>query len=70
MYYNSVFLTPEYFIAVYTKIYRFDEDIVKTREVAFILNILILSVGILDNIMCIYAFLQKKLLRHKFNWYL
>jgi hypothetical protein len=68
--FNSFILTPESFIVFYTKIYHFDEDIVKTREIALILNIVILSIGFLDNLMCMYVFLQKKLLRHKFNWYL
>jgi hypothetical protein len=70
MNFNSFSITPESFIVFYTKIYHFDEDIVKTREIALILNIIILSMGFLDNLMCIYVFLQKKLLRHKFNWYL
>jgi hypothetical protein len=68
--FNSFILTPGSFIVFYTKIYHFDEDIVKTREIALILNIVILSIGFSDNLMCIYVFLQKKLLRHKFNWYL
>jgi hypothetical protein len=68
--YISVMITPELFLNLYTKIYMFDPDIIVFKEIAFILSIIFMILGIVGNVMCIYAFLHRKLLEHKFNWYL
>ena len=63
-------MTPQSFLNLYTKIYNFDKDIATIKAIAFILNICLLSIGILDNMISIFVLLQKKLRQHKFNWYL
>ena len=65
-----ILMTPQHFLSLYNIIYQFDKDIVKIKEIAFILSTIFMTLGIFDNIICIYAFLQDKLLEKKFNWYL
>jgi hypothetical protein len=67
---HSFLMTPQSFLNLYTKIYNFDEDIATVKSVAFILNMGFLSIGILANMISIFVLFQKKLLKHKFNWYL
>ena len=63
-------MTPEHFLSFYSMIYDSDKDIANLKEFAIILSISFMIIGIFDNIICIYAFVQEKLLEKKFNWYL
>ena len=63
-------MTPQHFLNLYEKIYKHDKDIGKFKEVALVLSIIFMLIGIVDNSISIYAFLQKKLLENSFNWYL
>ena len=40
------------------------------KKISWNLNIFLMSVGIISNVISLYAFLQKSLLKRKFNWYL
>jgi hypothetical protein len=63
-------LTPEEFLKIYKNIYKFDEDILKTKRISFVLTSLFLIIDI-NNITSVYVFSQKKLRAHKFfNWHL
>ena len=66
----SVWVSPELFLNLYSDVYKFDTEIKVTKEIAFILSIIFMILGVVGNVMCIYAFLHRKLLEHKFNWYL
>jgi hypothetical protein len=67
---SNLFMTPQHFLNLYEKIYKHDKDIGKFKEVALVLSIIFMLIGIVDNSISIYAFLQKKLLENSFNWYL
>jgi hypothetical protein len=47
-----------------------DYDLSMTRDIACKINIILLSFGIIGNILCIFAFSRKKMIMRKFNWYL
>ena len=47
-----------------------DYDLSMTRDIACKINIILLSFGIIGNILCIFAFSRKKMIIRKFNWYL
>jgi hypothetical protein len=66
----SIFMTPESFFEIYKSIYQKDSDIATVKNIAFICSIFFMAFGIIGNIISIFVFLQKKLLEHKFNWYL
>ena len=63
-------MTPQDFLDLYEDIYKNDEDIGTIKDVSIVLSIIFMLVGIIDNSISIYAFLQKKLLENSFNWYL
>ncbi len=66
----SILLTPEYFMYFYTQLYRFDKNISKARDFAFVLSVIFMSVGILGNTISIYVLQKKNIRKNKFNWYL
>ena len=47
-----------------------DYDLSLTREITCKINIILLSFGIVGNILCIFSFSRKKMIIRKFNWYL
>jgi hypothetical protein len=51
--YISVLITPELFLDLYAKIYMYDPDIKVVKEIAFILSIIFMILGIVGNVMCI-----------------
>ena len=67
---SDFFMTPQHFLILYENIYKNDKDIGTIKEVALFLSIIFMILGIIDNSISIYAFLQKKLLENSFNWYL
>ena len=53
------------------EIYKYyDKNVASVEEISSYINISLLVIGIINNLLCIYAFLQKRLLKRKFNWYL
>ena len=46
------------------------EDIIIMKNISFLVNFILAIVGLIDNIVCIYIFLQRKMIKIKFNWYL
>ena len=55
---------------LYAHIYLFDKNILKLRDVAFVLSTIFMVTGIVGNLISIYVFQKKKLRENKFNWYL
>jgi hypothetical protein len=51
-------MTPQHFLNLYEKIYKHDKDIGKFKEVALVLSIIFMLIGIVDNSISIYAFVQ------------
>ena len=51
-------------------IYKIENDKETFSETTHIINFILITFGITDNICCMLVFMQKKLLRLKFNWYL
>ncbi len=51
-------------------IYELDEDIGKVKNIASVLCISFMILGILDNLISIYTFLKNNLIDNSFNWYL
>ena len=66
----SILLTPEEFLNFYNNIYNSDIEVAKIKKMGFVLTSIFLALGIVYNIASIYAFFQKKLRDHKFNFYL
>ena len=48
----------------------YDKQISILEDIACNLNIFMMTLGLVLNMLSISTFLQKKLLRRKFNWYL
>jgi hypothetical protein len=45
-------------------------DTIFLNKISFAINFLLIIIGIIDNSICIYVFLQRKMIKIKFNWYL
>ena len=56
----SILMTPEYFMNLYAHIYLFDKNILKLRDVAFVLSTIFMVTGIVGNLISIYVFQKKK----------
>ena len=67
---SLILMTPQNFLSFYNMIYELDEEISKVKDIASILCIMFMILGILDNLISIYAFLHKNLIDNSFNWYL
>ena len=64
---RQMYLAEQQYSILYKTIHG---NVVKTKGIAFCLNIVLMIIGIFGNIISICIFLQKKSLRTKFNWYL
>lgn len=65
-----VFMTPQNFLIYYDIVHEVDEDIVKVKNASFAICIIFMIIGLLNNAVCVFAFMQKKLAQNSFNWYL
>ena len=66
----SMLLTPKQFFNLYKRLYESDEVICRIKDAAFIINSILMIVGIFGNIVSFFVFLQEKLIECKFNCYL
>ena len=53
-----------------TMIYTVDENMITLADISYKINFILILIGLIDNIFCIFVFLQRKMIKIKFNWYL
>jgi hypothetical protein len=51
-------------------LYIVDENMINLADNSYRINFMLILIGIIDNSICIYVFLQRKMIKIKFNWYL